>query len=186
MSAKAKVKAVIKDPALKSISFSLDGIRVLGREFTKLEKEIDGNTLQVGVDPSIPTPASYEPVRNIIRLKSDSVGTDLGSRAAIAHECTHAYLSSKNVSGITNEVAAFLVEVLFGLKKAPERVRRAIQPNPFVPPAETGEQGIGQQALALVDKLQMDRRSCQLTRKDYAALAKAIGSHHHYQHLKLR
>jgi hypothetical protein len=186
MGAKEKVIDVLREPALGRISFTLGGVRVLGRDFSRLITEINKSTLQVGVDPRIPSPAEYEPVRHIIRLKSNAMGTDVGSKAAIAHECTHAYLSNQNVPRVTNEVAAFLVEVLFNLAKDAFGTRNYIRPNPHLPLATTGEKGIAQQTLELIDKFQMNKRSCLLQPADFQALSKAILSHPSYGHLKIR
>ncbi len=176
MGVKEKIIDVIKDPALANISFSLDGVRVVGIEFQKLIGEIANGTLQVGVDPSIGTPAEYDPTRNVIRLKSDSVGSDVGSKAAIAHECTHAYLSNHNLPRITGEVAGYLVEVLFALAKDEKLTRDSASPEFFGRPATCGARSIGEQALDLIDRKGMNRRSCLLTGRDYAGLANAIRS----------
>lgn len=176
MGAKEKVIDVIKDPALANIGFSLDGVRVVGIEFQKLIGEITSGTLQVGVDPSIETPAEYDPTRNVIRLKSESVGSDVGSKAAIAHECTHAYLADHNLPRMTSEVAGYLVEVLFALAKDEKLTRDSASPEFFGRPATCGERAIGEQALDLIDRKGMSRRSCLLTARDYARLAAAIRS----------
>lgn len=176
MGVKEKVINVIKDPALAGISFSLDGIRVVGIEFYKLIGEMASGVLQVGVDSSIETCAEYDPTRNVIRIKDESVGNDVGSKAAIAHECAHAYLSNYNVPRITGEVAGYLVEVLFALAKDERLTRDSASPEFFGRPATCGARGIGEQALDLIDRKGMNKRSCLLTAGDYAGLAAAIRS----------
>lgn len=174
MGAKEKVVSVIKDPDLYKISFTIGSLRVIGREFAKLLPEINKNTLGIGVDPHISTPANYDPAKHIIRLKSDKVGNDIGSRAAIAHECAHAYLASQAPDRITGEAAGYLVEVLYNLAKAPKATRRQIALNPLTKPPTGGDSAIGKQALAVIEKYGMDKGSRFLSAAQVESLKQAI------------
>ena len=196
MGIKQTIARVLREPAVGKIKFSLDNLRVIGKDFIGLKNRYnalyDHQKLKVIIDPTINSPANYNARTVTISFKNSSVGSDVFSKACIVHECCHEWMLRDTVwtpwsEMIQHECAGFIVQTLYlylNLSKVSATNRKLIEssiyPKFFGTPATKGAEGIAQQAFAIIEKFQLHKKQAALKSNDYEALRRVIASHPKY------
>jgi hypothetical protein len=144
---KTEVLAVLEDPRLKSMHFSVGDITVNANEYHLVADYIRSGDIRVipGREPV----AYYDGRANTIETQAGNPPLNLADRAQILHECTHAIvdINGWDVLRLEDEVAAFLAQVTYTWIAEPGPIPRAI------PPAGTGPRTrLGIAVLQVVEK----------------------------------
>ena len=110
---KADVLAVLADPILARMNFSLGQVFVNVREYGKVAEYIrDGD---IGVTPGNGALAYYDGRLNTIETQRGNPPLNLADRAQVLHECTHAIvdINGADVLRQDDEVAGYLAQMLY-------------------------------------------------------------------------
>jgi hypothetical protein len=110
---KDDVLAVLSDPLLNQMLFSVGAITVSGNEYANLADYIKDGDIQVS--PGTEAMAFYDAHANTIITQAGNPPLNLADRAQLLHECTHAVVDINElpVERLDNEVAAYLAQVTF-------------------------------------------------------------------------
>lgn len=110
---KADILAVLADPVLTRMNFSVGEILVNAGQYSIIAEYIrDGD---IGVIPGKGAVAFYDGTLNTIETQAGNAPLGVADRAQILHECTHAISDTNrlDVLRMNDEVAAFLAQVTY-------------------------------------------------------------------------
>jgi hypothetical protein len=126
---KADVLAVLADPALNGILFSVGAITVSGKGYDTLAEYIKDDDIQVV--PGNERMAFYDGHQNTIITQGGNPPLNVADRAQLLHECTHAVvdINEWDVERLDDEVAGYLSQVTYMTIASPGPF-----PNPPRPP----------------------------------------------------
>jgi hypothetical protein len=163
-----RVAAVLDDPRLSKINFSLQGANVEGRGFRRVARLVRSGGISVILEPSLGSAGAYNNMKMWFNCSQPE-----GS--AVVHEATHALLDVQNCTGttdLTNEVAAYLAQTLYIWHKMGESyVRGKVGSQCFVP----GSMGsFYAEAVEIIDKHQLTSTCAYLSWSDYQGLREAL------------
>ncbi len=131
---KADVLAVLNDPRLKNMHFSIGEITVSADEYRNVADYIKEDDIRVipGRDPV----AYYNGHLNTLETQAGNPPLNLADRAQVLHECTHALvdINGLDVFILNDEVAAYLAQLTYMMISSPTPFQ-----SPF-PPAGAGPQ----------------------------------------------
>ncbi len=129
---KPNVLAVLNDPRLNGMHFSVGAITVSASEFRNVADYIKDD--DIGVVPGRETVAYYDGHLNTIETQAGNPPLNLADRAQLLHECTHAIvdINGWDVFRLNDEVAAYLAQLAYTWMSEPRPF-----PSP-VPPVGAG------------------------------------------------
>jgi len=169
------IARILQDPTIRTISFSLQGALVYGPDLAEIGTLVQGGRIGVSVDTTLDSGGEFDFASNAMVFSSHSP-----DKGTILHESVHGLLHHHKCAQttlLTHEVAAYLAEMIYFLRTAERSVRQRLQKS-FV----SGSVGsIYQEALKLIDKHQLLRKSVLLKWDDYQDLRNAIKAHPTYQ-----
>jgi hypothetical protein len=110
---KADVLAVLGDPLLKRMFFSVGVITVCAEEYNNVAEYIADD--DIAVVPGTKSTAFYSGFKNTIETQAGDPPLDVADRSQILHECTHAIvdINALDVERVKDEVAAYLAQLTF-------------------------------------------------------------------------
>jgi len=122
---KADVLAVLNDPRLNSMRFSVGEITVSANEYRNVCEYIKEDDIKV--IPGRERVAYYDGRLNTIETQAGNPPLNVADRAQLLHECTHAIvdINGWDVFTLNDEVAAYLAQLTYTWISAP---------GPFPPP----------------------------------------------------
>ncbi|TXL70270.1 hypothetical protein FHP25_35170 [Vineibacter terrae] len=138
------VLAVLADPLLSRMNFSIGEIFVNAREYGKVAEYIrDGD---IGVIPGKDPVAYYDGRLNTIETQQGNGPLGLADRAQILHECTHAIadINALAVPRLNDEVAGYLAQLTY---------MHLANPGPF-PASAKGAGPLGRLVVAMGEVIQ--------------------------------
>lgn len=111
---KADVLAVLADPRLIVMNFSVGASIVSGEGYSTVEDFISNDEIKV-VSGRQTTNALYDRGPNVLEVQDASSPLSVGERALILHECTHAIsdIAGADPLVLVDEVAAFLAQCAY-------------------------------------------------------------------------
>jgi hypothetical protein len=112
--AKSDVLAVLADPLLNWMKFSVDGMTVSAEEYRNVADYIRDDDIQV-ISGKQTSNALYDRETNTLEVQQANSPLPLDQRAQILHECTHAIsdINAFNPYVLTDEVAAYLAQFAY-------------------------------------------------------------------------
>lgn len=110
---KAEILAVLADPVLNRMNFAVGDIMINARQYKNVADYIADGDISVVVGNG--ALAFYDGNRNEIETQKGDPPLNLGDRAQILHECTHAIadIDGLDVLRLTDEVAAYLAQLTY-------------------------------------------------------------------------
>jgi hypothetical protein len=111
---KADVLAVLADPLLATMKFSVDTITVSMEEYNNVAAFISTDDIKV-VSGKQTTEAVYDREKNVLEPQAGNSPLSIDQRAQILHECTHAISDVVGFNPLTlvDEVAAYLAQFTY-------------------------------------------------------------------------
>ena len=118
---KADVLAVLNDPVLNKINFSVGAIVVNAEAFRIVARYIEAGDVQVV--PGSGTVAVYDRGKNRIETPNRNPPLNFTDGAQLLHECVHAFSDINGLSGsaLDDEVAGYLAQLTYAEIKNPTR-----------------------------------------------------------------
>jgi hypothetical protein len=118
---KADVLAVLNDPVLNRISFSVGAIVVNAEAFRIVARYIEAG--DVKVVPGRGAVAVYDRRQNQIETPAGNPPLNFTDSAQLLHECVHAFSDINGLSGsaLDDEVAGYLAQMTYSELKNPTR-----------------------------------------------------------------
>jgi cytochrome c peroxidase len=176
---KADVLAVLEDPKLKNMHFSVGQITVNANEYYIVADYIRNGDIQVipGQEPV----AFYDGRRNTIETQAGNPPLNVADRAQILHECTHAIvdINGWDVLRLEDEAAAYLAQMAYSWTGP---FPRAI-PSPGTTP--TNKLAIA--VLQVVEKYDLHNAKgfgARIGEWDIVGLRRAVKAHPGYTHVR--
>jgi len=125
---KADVLAVLNDPRLNNMHFSVGEITVSADEYRNVADYIKED--DVKVIPGVESVAYYDGHLNTIETQAGNPPLNLADRAQVLHECTHALvdINGLDVFTLNDEVAAYLAQLTYTWISSPGPFPRPIPP----------------------------------------------------------
>ncbi|MCW5746527.1 MAG: hypothetical protein KIT36_10050 [Alphaproteobacteria bacterium] len=165
---KADVLAVLGDPMLRRIHFSVGPINVNSSEYDKVADYIGADAIQV--KPGRSSVAIYLPQINTLRTRRGEPPLGLDARTNLVHECTHAIsdINKCNVTRMTDEAAAYLAQIAYLL---------LLDPSITEPPIGLPIDNMSRLCMKLIDKYRIGRTEglgAMISHDDVADLARLV------------
>jgi hypothetical protein len=179
---KNDVLAVLEDPNLTHINFTVGNITVNHQGYRHVYDYIKADDIQV--IPGKESVAYYDGRRNTLETQSGNPPLQLPDRVQILHECTHALVDIRglNVLRLHDEVAAYLAQVTYAQIESPSSPLRALSP--------VGASPMGKLTFYMLQVVQQYNRHArggsviQINDWDLLKLTKAVQAFPDYAHVK--
>ena len=174
------IEKTLQDPAVKTISFYLQGVNVYGPNIAVIGKLVKNRKIGITVDRTLDSSGAFDPNSNTILFDSHTP-----PKAVIVHEAVHAMLhhhKCTQTSFSSNEAIARLATLIWSLNKG-GAVRAAMIRTYYSASFIFGtDERINAEALKLIDRHQLHQRTMMLQWSDYKDLRNAILAHPSYRH----
>ncbi|MCI0429449.1 MAG: hypothetical protein L0210_02750 [Rhodospirillales bacterium] len=180
---KTEVLAVLEDPRLQNMRFSVGEITVSANEYRIVADYIREDDIRVISGKE--SVAYYDGRLNTIETQAGNPPLNLVDRAQILHECTHAIvdINGWDVLRLNDEAAAYLAQLAYTWISGPWPIPRAIPPAGTTPLNK-----LGIAVLQIVEKYDLHNAKgfgARIGEWDIVGLRRAIRAVPAYAHVKV-
>ncbi len=180
MSLAEEIAAILTEPLVVRINFSLSGLSITGAGFGRVKSAIAGNTIRIVTDPDLPPEAGgkYNASANELAVDPSLTPRGLSSsvqmRSVMLHECSHALVDLSCASAttiLTDESAAYIVQLMYRLGWGQNWLRS------WARGTGTPTGRVFREAIAIIDRFGLLRNAARLCRRDFNSLREAVRLH---------
>jgi hypothetical protein len=179
-----EIAAILTEPLVVRINFSLSGLSITGAGFGRVKSAIAGGTIRIVTDPDLPpeTGGKYYASTNELGVEPSLTPRGLSSsvqmRAVMLHECSHALVDLSHASAttiLTDESAAYIAQLIYRLGWGQNYLRT------WARGSRTPTGRVFREAIRIIDRFELLRSAARLCRQDFNSLREAVRLHPLYR-----